>query len=131
MHMAQSAQEVHKSRPHFSAPPTSMLHIRMISGEELTSMPVEEVSSVRDVKRRLQGLHGLPPRFRQRLLLQGSNRKLDDADEVASPLDLQLVVLSFSSPSPTQVDQLMAASSWGSVREADVLRVMVLRHIWI
>ena len=26
-----------------------MLHIRMISGEELTAIPVEDVSSVRDV----------------------------------------------------------------------------------
>ena len=42
-----------------------MLQIRMLSGEEVASIPVEEVSNVREVKRRLQQLHGLPPRFRQ------------------------------------------------------------------
>ena len=98
-----------------------MLHIRMISGEELTAIPVEEVSSVGDVKRRLQELHGLPRRFRQRLLLQGSNRNLDDADELHFPQDLELVVLSFSSPSPAQVDEIVAAARNGSVKEADVL----------
>ena len=39
----------------------------MLAGEEV-SMPVEEVSCVREAKRRLHHVHGLPPRFRQRLL---------------------------------------------------------------
>ena len=45
-----------------------MLHVRMLSGHEVASIPVEKVSSVRGVKQRLHQLHGLPPRFRQRLL---------------------------------------------------------------
>ena len=66
-----------------------MLQIRMMSGEELTTVPVEEVGTVRELKQRLHQLHGLPPRFRQRLpwspngtlltfllgLVQGSLRK--------------------------------------------------------
>ncbi|CAE7234845.1 XBAT32, partial [Symbiodinium natans] len=65
-----------------------MLQIRMLSGEVM-AVPVEEVSSVRDVKQRLHRLHGLPPRFRQRLLLQGAS--LDDAtkpDPVAELIDV-------------------------------------------
>ena len=46
---------------------------------------------MREVKQRLHRLHGLPPRFRQRLILQGST--LDDAEVLASSLDLELVVL--------------------------------------
>ena len=34
--------------------------------------------------------------------------------------DLELVVLSFASPSPTQVDELMTAATDGSVSEADM-----------
>ena len=49
-----------------------MLRIRMLSGEEVTSIPLEEVGSVKEVKQRLHQLHGLPPRFRQKLLLQGA-----------------------------------------------------------
>ena len=65
-----------------------MLHIRMLSGETLASMPLEEVSSVREVKRRLHQLHGLPPRFRQKLFLQGA--ALGDAEELDSPVDIYL-----------------------------------------
>ena len=58
----------------------------MLSGEELTSLPVEEVSDVRELKRLLNRSHGQPPRFRQRLLLHGANlddtARLDAADEL-------------------------------------------------
>ena len=95
-----------------------MLQIRMMSGEEVAAMPVEEVSSVREVKRRLHKLHGLPPRFRQRLMVQGSSLKLDDADKLESPMDLALVVVPFSSPSPTQAEDLVEAAGNGSTKEA-------------
>ena len=61
----------------------------MISGEVLAAIPVEELSSVRELKRHLRQMHGLPPRFRQRLILKGSN--LDDAEKLDSPMDLGLV----------------------------------------
>ena len=54
-----------------------MLRIRMLSGEEVTSMAVEDAISVREVKRRLHQ-RGLPPRFRLRLFLDGAS--LDDSD---------------------------------------------------
>ena len=49
-----------------------------------------KVSNVKALKERLHHLHGLPPRFRQRLLHRGST--LDDAYKLDSPLDLNLVV---------------------------------------
>ena len=67
----------------------------MLSGEELTTLPLEEVSSVGAVKRCLQERHGLPPRFRQRLFVQGSKENLDDSCEIGSTQHLELVVLSF------------------------------------
>ena len=99
-----------------------MLQVRLLSGKEVAAMPVEEVRSVRDVKRRLHQLHGLPPRFRQRLMLQGSEQNLDDADALDSPMDLALVVVPFSSPSEAQVNELVAAAKHGSVDEAAVSR---------
>ena len=94
-----------------------MLRIRMLSGEE-AHMPVEEVSCVREVKRRLHQLHGLPPRFRQRLILQGTN--LDDAYELDSPLELDLLLQPFSDTSRTRVNELVAAARNGLVDEAGV-----------
>ena len=91
-----------------------MLRIRMLSGDEVTSIPVEEVGSVRDVKQRLHRLHGFPPRFRQRLILQGSN--LDDAEILDSPRDLELLVLPVVSQ--TQAGDLADAARDGSVEKA-------------
>ena len=82
-------------------------------------MPLQEVSSIRDVKQRLHQLYGLPPRFRQRLILGGAN--LDDAASLDSPLDLELVVLSFSSPSDTEADDLPTAVRHGSVEQVGCL----------
>ena len=98
---------------------TRMLRIRMLSGEEV-SVPVQEVSCVREVKRRLHQLHGLPPRFRQRLILHGTN--LDDAYELDSPLELELILQSFSGSgaSQKQADELVAAAGAGLVGKAGV-----------
>ena len=52
-----------------------MLRVWTVSGEELAALPVEEQSDVRSLKQHLQRFHGLP-RFRQRLLCNGSS--LDD-----------------------------------------------------
>ncbi|CAE7557663.1 unnamed protein product [Symbiodinium natans] len=93
-----------------------MLRIRMLSGEEVTSIPLEEVGSVKEVKQRLHQLHGLPPRFRQKLLLQGAC--LGDADELHSTFELDLVLQSFCDASQTQVSDLVAACEDGSVDKA-------------
>ena len=89
-----------------------MLCIRLLSGEDVARLPVEEMGNVRDVKRRLHQLHGLPPRFRQRLLFQGAD--LDDADELESPRDLDLVLQTFWDASQTQAHDLVAAARDGS-----------------
>ena len=65
-----------------------------LSGEEVASIAAGEVSDVRSLKRRLSQLPGLPPRFRQRLLLDG--RGLEDAVMLDSAMDLQLVLLPFA-----------------------------------
>ena len=38
-----------------------MLQLRMLSGEAVTSIPVEEIQDVKGLKQRLTDLHGLPP----------------------------------------------------------------------
>ena len=43
----------------------------MMSGEKVASIPVEEVEDVMTLKQELSRRHGLPPRFRQQLVLQG------------------------------------------------------------
>ena len=95
-----------------------MLHMRLLSGQVVASMPVEQVSSVKEVKRRLHQLHGLPPRFRQRLILHGTN--LDDADMLDTPLDLEIVLQDFAIASQAQECELVAAATNGSLEEADV-----------
>ena len=81
-------------------------------------MAVGEVSDVRSLKRRLSRLHGLPPRFRQRLLCDGT--ALEDAEELDSPLDLQLVLLPFADASHPQVYKLATAAQNGASAEAGI-----------
>ena len=45
-----------------------MLRIRKLTGEEVASLPLAELSDVKMLKQRLHQQHGLPPCFRQRLL---------------------------------------------------------------
>ena len=88
----------------------------MISGEEVATVPLEEASSVREVKRLLHQAHGLPPRFQQRLVLNGA--RLDDADKLDSQVDLELVVVSYSSASRAEANELIEAARNGSVNKA-------------
>ena len=67
------------------------------------------------MKLRLSHLHGLPPRFRQRVFYRGEN--LEEAVRLDSPTDLDLVVLTFSDVSEGQVETLAAAASQGSISE--------------
>ena len=82
-----------------------MLRIRMLSGSEVANVPVEERSNVRSLKQQLTHQHGLPPRFRQRLLRHGEN--LDDTAELDSPVNLDLVLLPFADVSEAQVNDLL------------------------
>eukprot|EP00439_Symbiodinium_sp_Y106_P013121 s2957_g1.t3 len=99
-----------------------MLHIRMLSGEEVASIPVEELCDVRSLKRQLNQLKGFPPRFRQRLFGCGSRGSpLDDDTKLDSPMDLELVLLTYSVASPADADELVNAARDGSVAEVDAI----------
>ena len=73
-----------------------MLRIALLSGEDVASIPVTELSDVRALKQRLHQEQGLPPRFRQRLLHEGMN--LGDAFQLDLPMDLEIVILAFGVP---------------------------------
>ena len=87
----------------------------MLSGEAVTSIPVEEVQDVKGLKQRLNQLHGLPPRFRQRILFHGET--LEDTVMLNSPMNLDLVLLTFADVSQRQVEDLAYAAEQGSVSE--------------
>ena len=93
----------------------------MLSGEELGSVPLEDLTDVKSLKQQLSQLHGVPPRFRQRLLLHG--KCLDDSFPLDSPLDLELVLLCFASVSQTEVDELANAAARGFMTQAGIPRV--------
>ena len=90
-----------------------MLCVRMLSGEEVAKVLLDEVSDVRSLKQHLHQLHGLPPRFQQRILVHG--QRLDDADRIDSTLELELVLLTYSPASDLNVDDLLSAASCGSM----------------
>ncbi|CAE7441827.1 ANKRD50, partial [Symbiodinium sp. KB8] len=93
-----------------------MLSIRMLSGAEVASIPVEELSDVRALKQTLHLFHGLPPRFRQRLVLRGD--PLDDATKLDAPLDLELVLLEYST---TKSEELILAAARASTSEVEAI----------
>ena len=93
-----------------------MLRIRMLSGDEVVDIPVRELSDVKSLKKRLQQVHGLPPRFRQRISSRGSI--LEDTAKLDSSMDLELVLLPCSVASQAQADELVTATH--SASEADL-----------
>ena len=97
-----------------------MLRIRMLSGEEVASVPVDQLSNARALKQQLNRMHDLPTRFRQRLFLDGN--PLDDSAQLASPIELQLVLLSYFTGSQMHARDLATASESGSATEVLSLR---------
>ena len=89
-----------------------MIRVWNTAGEEIASVPVEELTDVKSLKCRLQGCHG-PPRFRQRLLSRTAC--LEDDARLESPVDLQLVTLPYCSPSEDQSRDLRAATLQGRI----------------
>ena len=87
-----------------------MLHVWKVSGEKLTAIPVEELTDVRALKHKLEWPCGAT-RFRQRILCNGEN--LDEAAALHMPMDVQLVLLSCSSASTEEVEELIAAAGEG------------------
>ena len=95
-----------------------MLRIRRISGEELAITLEEDlVPDVRALKQYLNQLHGLPPRFRQRLLLHG--QCLEDTATLPPGMELELAVLAFMPNRSTyEVQEFAAAARAGDYDEA-------------
>ena len=92
-----------------------MLRIRALSGEEVASIPVEELTDVRELKLKLHRLHGFPTRFKQRLFLRGD--PMDDSAELDSPMDLELVLLTFFDASQAEAAELVTAAANGSASQ--------------
>ena len=84
------------------------------------------VPDVRALKKHLNQLQDLPPRFRQRLLLNG--QFLEDTFPVRAGMELELVVLSFiTNRSPHEVQKFTAAAGAGHFHEARTLNKPPLR----
>ena len=88
----------------------------MLSGEDVAIIPVEELSDVKELKLQLHRVHGMPTRFRQRLLVRGS--ALADSTKLDSPMDLELVLLTHSAASPAQADEL-ATAAWNGCKSEE------------
>ena len=101
-----------------------MLRVRMISGEEVAHMPVEELSDARALKRQLNRSHGLPVRFRQRLFLGGN--LLDDTVQLDSSMELELVLLPYSMTSRAEAKELADASANGSISKVRLCRTKLI-----
>ena len=85
-------------------------------------MPLESLEGLRDVRSVKQFLHkehGLPPRFRQRLLLGGGS--LEDGVEVDASMNMQLVLLAFSDTSLVQAAQMNWFAEIGATKEVEAL----------
>ena len=98
----------------------AMLHVRVLSGQVVASIPVEELTDVRSLKQQLNRVHGFPTRFRQRLLL--GDKPLADSTLLDSPMDLALVILPHRRRSWT--------SSWLRLRTAPHLRSATLQGVY-
>ncbi|CAE7391991.1 unnamed protein product [Symbiodinium natans] len=86
-----------------------MLTVCGLAGQELATLPLEEMeemSTVRNLKQHLGQLYGIP-RFRQRLLHNG--KSLEDTMALHLDMDLQVVFLHFSDSSREEAAELTAA----------------------
>ena len=75
---------------------------------------------MKGLKQRLTQLHGLPTRFRPRVLFNGENLK--DEMTLDYPLDLELVLLTFADVSQSQMLDLEAAATQGSISQVGSLK---------
>ena len=96
-----------------------MLHIRALSGAEMASVPVAELTDVLDLKRYLHRRRGFPTRFRQRLLLCG--KPMDDSAKLDSSMNLELVLLNCSESSQMLAQKLLTAALNNSASDAPSL----------
>ena len=91
-----------------------MIRIWRISGQELTSISVDEISHVQDLKSSLRRLHGFPICMQQ--LLRDSI-SLDNATRLDASIDLQLILLAPSaSVAATELLEVCESGNLEAVR---------------
>ncbi|OLQ00906.1 Ankyrin repeat domain-containing protein 50 [Symbiodinium microadriaticum] len=95
-----------------------MLRLWTLSGESITC-PVEELEDVKALKRLLHDLHQFPPRFRQRILIDGRN--LDDSAKLDPSVDATVVLQALQQPSQSEADSLAAAAECGSLSKVEAI----------
>ena len=105
----------------------AMLRISRMSREELT-ITVEEclVPNVRALKQHLNQWYGLPPCFRQRLLLHG--QCLQDTATLQPGMELELVMLAFIPNGSSGEVEFTAAAGTGDFDKARALTRSTLPH---
>ena len=105
-----------------------MVWIKKLSGQELTIATEEDlVPDVRALKRHLHRLYGLPPRFRQRLLLHG--KCLEHTATLHPGMELELVIMAFiPNLSPDEVQQFTTAAGAGDVDKVRALTRCAIPH---
>ena len=94
------------------------LRVLKVSGETVATVPLEELSTVRALKRRLEAPLGLP-RFRQRILQDGCLQK--DEDRLDSAGQVQVVLLHFRPTSSSEMRELLIASVQGSADKVEAI----------
>ena len=92
-----------------------MLRITLLSGEEVASLPLTELSDVKALKQRLHQQHGMQPRFRQRLLHDGST--LGDDVKLDSAMDLQILIVDFDKAAEVLRLDLYDAAGLGNLTQ--------------
>ena len=80
-----------------------MLHVTSLSGEKY-AVPAKDYSDARALKTYFSRTHGLPPRFQQRMLLEGN--ELEDSTGLEACMELNLLLLPLSC---TETDKLFTA----------------------
>ena len=66
-----------------------MLRVWRVSGEELHTVPVDELSDVATLKRQLRSKHGFPVCFQQ---LLHESRRLAEDEKLDAAVDVQLII---------------------------------------
>lgn len=97
-----------------------MLSVFRPSGQEVATIPVNRLVNVRGLKQHLRLLLGVP-RFKQRILYQGS--VLEDETRFYADLDIEvvLIVVPFCGPSQKQRHQFLRAAIDGNFSKVEAM----------
>ena len=92
--------------------------MRKVSGDELISIPLEEVSDVRSVKRRIARVYRVP-RFRQKLVHDAT--VLEDGIQIDEPMEVTLSVLPWTTDSWEKRNELVDAAEDGLLVDVELM----------